>query len=240
MPLGQMARQNLASRIYTDLRRSLMTGELRPGERLTLRDLAERLGTSQTPVREALLQLGAEGALVMEPGRSIMVPLMTRERFLELRMIRVALEGTAAEAAAGRATPKLVARLARIHDQLMAAKARGDFRAVLKHNQAFHFDLYRAAGLPILMGMIEGLWAQTGPFLNFLYPRPSSVQPGQHSHLKALDALSRGDARAVRAAIEDDIVHIGGPILEAFADAESDHRAPDPGIVRPGNARTSP
>ena len=71
---------------------------MEPGQRFTLRGLAAAIGTSAMPVREAVTRLAAEQALEVLPNRAIRVPLMTRERFLELRTIRLQLECLAIEA----------------------------------------------------------------------------------------------------------------------------------------------
>src|SRR5215475_1089790 len=95
---------SLRKQVYDSLRAALTAGRFTPGQKLSFRFIAGALGVSLTPVREAVRRLVAEGAFEMRPNRSVRVPLMTRDRILELRDIRVALEGLAAEKAAARAT----------------------------------------------------------------------------------------------------------------------------------------
>lgn len=76
--------ENLQERLYQRLREDLLAGRFQPGERLKIRDLANQWGTSPMPVRAALQRLVAEGALEGEAQRSLRVPLMTRERFLQI------------------------------------------------------------------------------------------------------------------------------------------------------------
>ena len=92
---------SLRSQVYDWLREALTTGRFTPGQKLSFRFIAGTLGVSLTPVREAIRRLVAEGAFEMRPSRSIRVPLMTRDRILELRDIRLAVGRTVA-AAAGR------------------------------------------------------------------------------------------------------------------------------------------
>ena len=94
--------ENLQERLYQRLREDLLAGRFQPGERLKIRDLANQWGTSPMPVRAALQRLVAEGALEGEAQRSLRVPLMTRERFLQILQVRLSLEGLAAESASGR------------------------------------------------------------------------------------------------------------------------------------------
>src|SRR5260221_14371145 len=115
---------SLRTQVYDSLRDALATGKFVPGQKVTFRFIAGALGVSLTPVREALRRLVAEGAFEMRPNRSVRVPLMTRARVLELRDIRMAVEGLAAEKAAAVATREQVAGLRRIAAELVAARSR--------------------------------------------------------------------------------------------------------------------
>lgn len=209
----EIDKSSLATRIYAHLREELSTGQFQPGERMSLRQLSENLGTSQTPVREALLQLLAEKVLETGEARSIQVPRLNQRSFIELREIRVSLETLIARKAALEVTQDNIQRLEELHAQLVQAKATGDFKATLKLNQSFHFELYRAAQMPRLLAMIENLWVQVGPFLNFLYPAPSANE-GQHEHLVIIEALKRHAPDEVASAVERDIVLGGRRILD--------------------------
>ena len=103
--------------IYARLAAQLMSGQLLPGDRLKIRELADEIGTSVTPVRDALLRLVQDGALVMPTPRDIRVRSLTLREYLEIRSIRLELEGMAAGMAAIKATAADVARM----EALMAA-----------------------------------------------------------------------------------------------------------------------
>jgi DNA-binding GntR family transcriptional regulator len=98
--LAQPPRETLSTHVERGIREALMAGRFQPGERLNIRALATMLGTSATPVREAMSRLAAEGAIDMVPNQSVRVPEFSRERFEELKLIRMAVEGLAAEQAA--------------------------------------------------------------------------------------------------------------------------------------------
>ncbi len=98
--IRKISHTTLSQRVYEDVRELLLAGQVRPGQKLTLKSLSEALGTSQMPVREAIRQLSAEGALEILPNRAVRVPLMTKDKFRELLKIRLALEGLAVEHAA--------------------------------------------------------------------------------------------------------------------------------------------
>lgn len=214
-PAQPIDRQSLASIVYTTIKTSLAQGELVPGQKITGRDLCGQLGVSQTPVREAMLQLVAERALTLNPNRSITVPELTKDKFIELRDMRVALEGLAAGYAAQLASPKQVQAIVATHKALMAAKKAAAYSDTLRLNRFFHFEVYALSQRDELINLIESLWARTGPYLNFLYRKPpSAMKP--HPHEALLQALRANDSEGARIAIELDIIQGGANILEAL------------------------
>ena len=196
---------SLRSRVYDWLREGLTAGRFTPGEKLSFRFIAGTLGVSLTPVREAIRRLVAEGALEMRPSRSVRVPLMTRDKVLELRDIRLAVEGLATEKAAAVATREQAMQLRRIATELLAARSRGDTSSDRAKIREFHFTLYAIARQPTLLRVIEGLWLQTGPYMNLLYPDFIASPRGPERRLRIIRALQAHDAAAARREIEGDI-----------------------------------
>ena len=98
--VARVSRVTLSEVVYRDIRELLLAGQVAPGEKFTLRGLAEAVGTSPMPVREAVGRLSAEGALEILANRAIRVPIMTRERFEELTVIRADIERQVREGAA--------------------------------------------------------------------------------------------------------------------------------------------
>jgi DNA-binding GntR family transcriptional regulator len=213
-PLG---RDNLANRVYDELRPALFEGRLRPGHRLKVRALSVALQVSKTPVREAMMQLVRERVLRQDAARSITVAGLTLDQYLELQTIRAELEGLAAEAAALRIAPEAIEDLAAHHVALATAEAREEGAAANRANWAFHQGLYRAAGMPELLLIIEGLWLRCGPLHAYLYPDAVPAYPGRHRHLDILDALRARDMVATRKALEADLTE-GGVNLVALLD----------------------
>ena len=204
-------RGGLAGYVERALKQALLQGTLRPGQRLVTRDLAAQLGTSPTPVREALLKLVAAGVLEAQ-SQAFQVPTISAARYQEIADIRLELEGLATARAALRITDGERAELRGINGRFQAAKRERDVPAALAANRAFRFGLYEAARMPVLLEMIERLWLQIGPALNFLYPQDIPSDAAQHTYAAVLDALDRRDAPAARAAIAHSIV-IGTKIL---------------------------
>ena len=104
--IAPIERETLNDRVYRELKNSIMAGAFKPGSELTLRSVAEALGTSFMPVRDAMRRLVAERALEMRPSRTIAIPILSGDEFLELRRIRVLLEGEAVALAAKKISPR--------------------------------------------------------------------------------------------------------------------------------------
>jgi DNA-binding GntR family transcriptional regulator len=197
-------RDTMRVRVYRTLARALMAGVFKPGEAVSLRTLAQQLGTSAMPVRESVSRLIAERALVLLPNRSVIVPHMPRSRYIELNEARQMLEGTVTEAACGLVTPALLNKLSEINEAMKASIGQGDLREALSHNMVFHFTLYRAGAKSVILPLIEMLWLQAGPSLAVSLSTPGMRWTARHHHA-LLAALRIGDALAARRAIVADI-----------------------------------
>lgn len=213
-----IARETLSDRAYTAIRNALMRGQLRPGERMRLRPMSERFGISMTPMREALLRLVFERAMVFDDRGTVTVPELTLDQLMEIRMIRMDLEGKAAAAAAGRAGPAEIAGLEEIQERIAACHEAGTFDAAVHLNTEFHLDLCRAGGLPIVYELVENLWARCGPILSHLYDAgvPPNWEP--HPHASIIAALKAGDGAAASAAIRFDIEMGGRGLIDHVRD----------------------
>jgi DNA-binding GntR family transcriptional regulator len=201
---AKSARGTLQSRVYHALARGLMSGMFTPGEAVSLRTLAARLGTSAMPVREAVSRLIAEGALVMLPNRSVIIPRMSRERFIELSRARQRLEGMLAEIGCRNARKTDIDALVRINEDLRQAIAAADTQTAMIGNMEFHFAFYALSRSQVVLPLIETLWRQAGPFVALSAKMPN-VRWTQRHHGRLLAALRAGEARAARRAVEDDI-----------------------------------
>nr|WP_325249018.1 GntR family transcriptional regulator [Amylibacter sp.] len=163
--LGPIETQPLHEVVYERLRHALMSGQIAPGRKLTSRKLAKELGTSDMPVRSALLRLQALQALHQLANGSMILPAMTQERFSDLMTTRLICEPTAARRAVSRITPAALLNLRQVALALTSAAQNQDIDAYLLHNHDFKFGLYSACGSPSLLFLIETLWLQVGPFL---------------------------------------------------------------------------
>jgi DNA-binding GntR family transcriptional regulator len=157
--------QPLHEQVYEKLRYALMSGQIAPGRKLTSRKLARELGTSDMPVRSALLRLQALRALDQLSNGSMILPAMTRERFSDLMTTRLICEPEATRKAVAGLDRAGVLKLRQVAFALTAAAEDQDIDAYLLHNHDFKFSIYAACGSPSLLFLIETLWLQVGPFL---------------------------------------------------------------------------
>jgi DNA-binding GntR family transcriptional regulator len=203
--LSPVVRNTLQDQAYNKLREALMSGLIKPGQSLTLRATAEVMGTSPMPVRDAVRRLEIEHALEPRPNRTLGVPEMTSASLLELRDIRIALEGLAAEKAALLIEPAELAMVDAHYQELAAAAMAGDHANYLKANWAFHTAIYRAGRSQLLVSLIEPTWMRIGPYVGLMLPDRRSLIDSLDNHLRALRALQQRDAATARQAIGQDI-----------------------------------
>ena len=215
--LGAIQRETLNDRVYRQLRTMIMSGGVSPGKELKLRELAKELHVSLMPVRDAIGRLVVERALEMLPNRQVIVPELSLDRLLEVRRVRVVLEGEAGALAAQHATPDLLYSLRALQEKIAAPSLRKQHE-VFALNREFHFAIYQAAQSPLLFSMIEQLWLQIGPVFNHI--SVDYVSEGAEAHEKIIAALLARDAHATRAAIAEDLTKGGERIAAALTGAQ--------------------
>lgn len=199
-----LSEDGLNAAVYAELRRRLVTGRMAPGHELSTRTMAAELGVSQTPVRDALSRLAAEGAVSIRSKRRVRVPPMTKERFDDLLRCRLLLEPEAAVLAMPLLSPTHIKRLRAIDATLNHAIKVRDADLYMQSNHAFHFTLYRAQPGRTLSQLIETLWLQFGPFMRLVYNRISTSHLNDN-HQAAIQAIEDKNMEALRAAISADI-----------------------------------
>lgn len=191
-------------RAYRALRTRILHGELAPGQAVTLRGMAEALGVSVTPVREAVRRLIAERALEMTPTGRVLAPVLDRAALGALCTARALLEPELAVRAIPHVDDKLLTRLHNIDVLLEMALKTGQPEQYVRTNTAFHAALYAAAGAPALLALVESVWLQLNPAMRVLTGRAGTAALADH-HAEAMVALAARDADALRAAIRADV-----------------------------------
>jgi DNA-binding GntR family transcriptional regulator len=211
--LATLKTGNLGEQTYEVLVNALMKGTLHAGDRIRIAELAKQLGTSITPVRDAVLRLVNDEALVMRNARDIRVPTISATEYIEIRNIRMELEGLAAEQAARNATADDIARLEKLLQENERAIKKGDHAAGTAANQAFHAELAIIGEAPILRGVLRRLWMRAGPFISGAYRRGGKMLNEHHNEI--LEAIKAQDPQRSRAAVRRDILEGSNAVLAA-------------------------
>jgi DNA-binding GntR family transcriptional regulator len=175
------------------IRALIITGELTAGQQLRQRDLAQRFGVSQTPVREAMRRLESEGLVIGDTHRGFTVVMPDDGPVEENFQIRAALESLGASLAARKIDAAGLAELEQLNRR-MRAMADDDPRYA-ELNREFHFTLYQYSRSPLLMSLMRLLWASLHGGPRVLRSHAESAR--QHDAI--LDALRAGDADAAGA-----------------------------------------
>ncbi|MCA0043804.1 GntR family transcriptional regulator [Celeribacter litoreus] len=190
---------------YLGIRDLILSGDLLPGEPVTIQGLTERLGAGMTPVREAIRRLTSEGALIFHGNRRVTVPRLTLEEVDELLFARLALEPELARKGAEKTPVEAIPELEEIDNQIDLAMERRDPRGYMIHNHRFHMAIYAPARSEVLGPIVDTLWLRTGPALRVMCTR-FGAQNLPDEHRVAIDALKEGDAQAVADAMRRDIM----------------------------------
>jgi DNA-binding GntR family transcriptional regulator len=185
--VGYVSKTDMVAALIREL---IITGELRAGQQLRQRDLAERFGVSQTPVREAMRRLESEGLVVGDTHRGFTVVEPDAGRVEENFQIRAALESLGASLAARAIDDAGVRRLAELNERMRELGADGPDYGDL--NRQFHFAIYEYARSPLLMSLMRLLWASLHGGPKVLRTHAESAK--QHDEI--LQALRDGDAAA--------------------------------------------
>lgn len=206
--------------VYRGLRNRILFGGFLPGSAVTLRGLAEDMGVSPMPIREAVRRLIAERALKMQDNRRVLVPPMTEQAFEQIVFVRKTLEPELAARALDHIGPAEIRRIV-AHDRAVdRAMASGDVHGYMESNYRFHFAIYERADADTLLALVESVWLQFGPFMRMAYNRWGTSDL-EDQHQAAIAALERRDRKALRAAIAADagqgMSFIGEAILRRSA-----------------------
>jgi DNA-binding GntR family transcriptional regulator len=192
--------------VYESLRAMVMAGGIREDERVAESQLAEQLGVSRTPVREALQRLESDG-LVRAQGRGIRLRMLSTDELAQLYSARAGLEGWAAFLAAqrvagGEVAPARLAALEALAAETHELTVSGDLARAVEANRAFHEAVAALADNPVISGTLERWWDQIVISTRRSLQAPERTQAVHTEHEVILRALRAGDSSRVRAAVE--------------------------------------
>jgi DNA-binding GntR family transcriptional regulator len=194
-------------RVREQLQDAILEGVLKPGERLRAEALAQRYGTSRTPVREALLQLEAQGLVEVEPNRGAVVRAFDRADLLDLYEVRALLEPAAAARAARRIAPHDIERLRANCDA--AERAGDDADAQIALNEEFHRIIGEAADSPRLQVAMRAVAGIPRAFRSVFWHSEEQRAESLLCHQRLVTAFRARDDKLAEAVMR---MHIRGAV----------------------------
>ena len=183
-----------AQQVLESLRHGLVSGMLRPGQRVTQEDVAVRMGVSVAPVREALRVLEQEGQLVYRPRRGYFVTELRIEDLEEIYELRRVLEERLARLALPELDDESLARVRAAAEDCEVAGESADVARELAANRQFHFGLLECADQPHTMRVIRLLWDSTEAYRAIYYNSAAERRRAAKAHRRILAAVAARDA----------------------------------------------
>jgi DNA-binding GntR family transcriptional regulator len=180
--------------VATQLRRMIIEGHIAPGAQVDQSSLAEKLGVSRSPVRDAVRRLAAEGLLCIDPHKQAFVPILTRSEVAEIYRILASLEGLAVFLAVPKMRLQDLQALRALHQQMEGDLAPDEWVAL---NVRFHSTICDVADSPRLTSIIENLRTLrqvASPYAREYITGPENRKKALASHRRILEACETGDS----------------------------------------------
>jgi DNA-binding GntR family transcriptional regulator len=209
----------MRQQVYDQLRKRIITANIPPGQVMTIQGLAREFGVSVMPVREALWQLESEKVIVIQSNKRIYVNALTRKDMEEALNLRLVLEPIAAERSCDRITDSELAQLKRIVTEMEVAFDQSD--RFFSLNNEFHFCMYAASDSPMLLQILDTLWARVGPYLNINWDNKGRHSSVIKCHRLMCKALAKRDKQRLKEWLIEDLKHAAATIMPLLQDAPS-------------------
>lgn len=195
--------------IYKELRRSIIVGHRKPGERLDLEDLAKGYGTSVTPLRDALQMLSQEGLITIKPRSGYFVTRVTLKQLRDMLQLREILELASVELAAISITEKQLEQLACVHAGY-SGEDDESYDRYMDENRRFHCLIAQASGNQELVDMLGHVHDKLVRFM-VMCRAGATLKP---RHALVIEALRKRDVASARRAMLNEVNETGEMILE--------------------------
>jgi len=204
----------LRERILETIRDAIMSGALKPGEKVAEPELAARFGISRTPIREAFRQLESEGYLTVIPRKGALVASFSAKDVEEFYAIKSILEGYAARKACSRLSTREISKLEAINEKLREIAAEEDVRHFFKVHNSFHDMFIRAAGNEKLHEMIAALLKKFQRLRLASLSKPGRMLISVEEHEKIIEAFRGRDAVLAEMLVQKNAEYGGKVLIE--------------------------
>jgi GntR family transcriptional regulator, trigonelline degradation regulator len=202
------------------LRKAILTGALKPGERLIEAVLTKRMGISRPSIREALSQLAAEKLVTIVANRGPSVTVITWAEAQDIYHVRSLLEGEAAFLFASRAVKSALVLMSRSLQEFERALKRKDAPQLVASTGEFYALMMEGCGNRIITEMLQGLNARVAVLRARSMSRPGRAKFSLSEMTALLDALKEADAEGARAAAQKHVRAAAAAARESFDDME--------------------
>lgn len=217
----------LRERILETIRDAIMSGALKPGEKVAEPELAARFGISRTPIREAFRQLESEGYLTVIPRKGALVASFSAKDVEEFYAIKSILEGYAARKACSRLSSREINKLEGINEKLREIAEEGDVRHFFKVHNNFHDLFIRGADNQKLHDMIEALLKKFQRLRLASLSKPGRMLISVEEHEKIIEAFRSRDAVLAEMLVQKNAEYGGKVLIEEECTVASPNHYPD-------------
>lgn len=221
------------------VRDAILIGELKPGEPVSLKQIAEKLGVSTMPVRESLRQLEAQGLVTFASQRKILITKLTLEDLKEFYWIRIPLEIRAFQRNFEHLDQNEIKMLKVLQEKMSKKGIReAEWNKV---NREFHMILYGADKSPVLKGVLSWLWMNVAPYLA-IFARSSALEDANRAHLELIDLIEKKEGKKAARVLQKHL-ESGVQVVSVFLHPEqaaADSPAPLPQRPESGHGGGSP
>lgn len=218
----------LYEQAYESVRDLLRDGSLRSGEAVSELRLADMLGMSRTPVREALRRLVAEHILEAVPGGGLRVPLPTPDDVAEVYVTRAALEAEAARVATTVGRQEFFDKLEALYTQMQGAADAGDVALAIESNGAFHSSIVEFAGNKRIIALLKSFEDLAVRYRSYSLTVPEHLRQSLHDHRQLIDVIRSGKADVAAEFSRNHILRAGGRVVRILRSLEGAQAAPSP------------
>jgi DNA-binding GntR family transcriptional regulator len=194
---------------------------MKPGERVSEPDLAERFGISRTPIREAFRQLESEGYLEVVPRKGAVVASLSERDIEEFYAIKIILEGFAARMAAEKLTEKDIDRLESINERLQQLAKEGDVKSFFRVHNEFHEVFIKASGNEKLLEMINQLVMRFKRLRLASLSQPGRMEISVEEHRNMIQAFKKHDGDRADSLVRHAATIGAGVLIKSVAQSET-------------------
>lgn len=215
--LGEPEYKAKADLVYERLRKGIIDGVLRPGDKLITDEIAAALRVSRMPVREAIKRLQAEGLVDVIPHKEVTVASVTKDQIRDVFAVRAVLEGLAAREAALKARPDQVRKLRALLAEMERLVLEGDTAGQLVKNREFHEAIYEISGNRLLQSTAANLFDSIERYRHRFLSIPRGPQDVLDQHCQLIDSIASHDLERAEMLAREHI-DITGRLMVSYVD----------------------